>query len=74
MSCGLWRPASWAIPPDRRTFNTYQEVVSWESEVWIADHQSHLIRFNGVRFLRPYRAGYGHDNRIAQIGEDSYEY
>ena len=43
--------------PDRRTFNKYQEVISWESEVWIADHPSHLIHFNGVRFLGPYSAG-----------------
>ena len=43
--------------PDRRTFNKYQEVISWESEVWIADHPSHLIHFNGVRFLGPYPAG-----------------
>lgn len=40
--------------PNRRTFNKYQEVISWESEVWIADHPSHLIHFNGVRFLGPY--------------------
>lgn len=42
--------------PDRRMFNKYQEVISWESEVWIADHPSHLIHFNGVRFLGPYQA------------------
>ena len=40
--------------PDRRTFNKYQEAISWESEVWIADHPSHLIHFNGTRFLGPY--------------------
>lgn len=42
--------------PDRRTFNRYQEVVSWETEVWIADHPDHLIHFNGIRFLGPYPA------------------
>jgi len=40
--------------PDRRTFTRYQEVVSWETEVWIADHPSHLIHFNGARFLGPH--------------------
>ncbi|MHB1512833.1 BsuBI/PstI family type II restriction endonuclease [Acidiferrobacter sp.] len=40
--------------PDRRTFNKYQEAISWESEVWIADHPSHLIHFDGTRFLGPY--------------------
>ncbi len=40
--------------PDRRTFNKYQEMIAWESEVWIADHPSHLIHFDGTRFLGPY--------------------
>jgi len=26
----------------------------WETEVWVADAPSHLIHFNGVRFLVPY--------------------
>jgi BsuBI/PstI restriction endonuclease domain len=26
----------------------------WETEVWIADAPSHLIHFNGERFLGPY--------------------
>lgn len=29
-------------------------VISWETDVWIADEPSHLIHFNGVRFLGPY--------------------
>lgn len=40
--------------PDRRTFTKYLESISWETEVWIADHPSHLIHFNGARFLGPY--------------------
>ena len=40
--------------PDRRVFNRYQAAIAWESEVWIADHPSHLIHFNGTRFLGPY--------------------
>jgi hypothetical protein len=40
--------------PDRRTFNRYLEAISWETEVWIADHPTHLIHFNGSRFLGPY--------------------
>lgn len=40
--------------PTRRTFLKYLEVIAWESEVWIADAPSHLIHFNGVRFLGPY--------------------
>ena len=28
--------------------------IAWETEVWVADAPSHLIHFNGVRFLGPY--------------------
>ncbi|WP_277996709.1 BsuBI/PstI family type II restriction endonuclease [Escherichia coli] len=28
--------------------------MAWETEVWVADAPSHLIHFNGVRFLGPY--------------------
>ena len=40
--------------PDRRTLNRYLEAISWETEVWVADNPSHLIHFNGARFLGPY--------------------
>ena len=40
--------------PDRRTFTRYVEAISWETEVWIADNPSHLIHFNGARFLGPH--------------------
>ena len=40
--------------PDRRTFLKYLDVIAWESEVWIADAPTHMIHFNGVRFLGPY--------------------
>lgn len=40
--------------PDRRTFTKYSEEISWETEVWIANNPSHLIHFNGARFLGPY--------------------
>jgi type II restriction enzyme len=40
--------------PDRRTFSKYLEAISWETEVWIADNPTHLIHFNGARFLGPY--------------------
>lgn len=28
--------------------------IAWETEVWVADNPSHLIHFNGKRFLGPY--------------------
>lgn len=40
--------------PNRRLMNQYLEAISWETEVWVADHPSHLIHFNGSRFLGPY--------------------
>lgn len=40
--------------PNRRIFNKYTGAISWETEVWLADSPSHLIHFNGIRFLGPY--------------------
>ncbi|MCW5726218.1 BsuBI/PstI family type II restriction endonuclease [Parvibaculum sp.] len=40
--------------PDRKTFTRYLESISWETEVWIADSPTHLVHFNGVRFLGPH--------------------
>lgn len=40
--------------PDRRTFMRYSEEISWETEVWIADNSTHLIHYNGSRFLGPH--------------------
>jgi hypothetical protein len=39
---------------DRRTMNKYLGEISWETEVWIAESPTHLIHFNGERFLGPY--------------------
>ena len=40
--------------PDRHLFGRYIEFISWETEVWIADNSTHLIHFNGARFLGPH--------------------
>lgn len=39
---------------DRATMVRFLGAISWETEVWIADAPSHLIHFNGERFLGPY--------------------
>jgi adenine-specific DNA-methyltransferase len=39
---------------DRKTMMKYINDISWETEVWIADAPSHMIHFNGDRFLGPY--------------------
>lgn len=40
--------------PDRGVMGKYLRDISWETEVWCADSPTHLIHFNGVRFLGPY--------------------
>lgn len=42
--------------PDRETMRKYLSEISWESEVWVADAPSHMIHFNGKRFLGPYES------------------
>ena len=38
----------------RKAMVEYLPEISWESEVWVAESPSHLIHFNGERFLGPY--------------------
>ena len=40
--------------PNRATMSRYLSEIAWETEVWVADAPSHLIHFNGERFLGPY--------------------
>jgi hypothetical protein len=40
--------------PNRRLMARYLTEIAWETEVWCAESPSHLIHFNGVRFLGPY--------------------
>lgn len=40
--------------PNRSIMARYLGEIAWETEVWVADAPSHLIHFNGVRFLGPY--------------------
>jgi hypothetical protein len=40
--------------PSRSVMCRYLNDIAWETEVWVADAPSHLIHFNGVRFLGPY--------------------
>ena len=42
--------------PNRATMARYLSDIAWETEVWVADSPSHLIHFDGERFLGPYRA------------------
>jgi hypothetical protein len=38
----------------RPTMSQYLSEIAWETEVWVSDAPSHLIHFNGERFLGPY--------------------
>ncbi len=39
---------------NRRSFARFQQLISWETEVWIAAEPDHIVHFNGERFLGPY--------------------
>lgn len=40
--------------PDRKEMRKYLHVLAWETDVWCAEDPTHLIHFNGERFLGPY--------------------
>ncbi|MFN8379367.1 MAG: BsuBI/PstI family type II restriction endonuclease [Anaerolineae bacterium] len=40
--------------PTHKVMNRFLNVIAWETEVWVADHPTHLIHFDGIRFLGPY--------------------
>lgn len=41
--------------PDKKTFTHFATDIAWETEVWIADNPSHMIHFNGDKFLGPHK-------------------
>jgi hypothetical protein len=40
--------------PSKTVMTRYLAEIAWETEVWVSDSPSHLIHFNGARFLGPY--------------------
>lgn len=40
--------------PSREVMRSFLTQISWETEVWVADHPDHIIHFDGERFLGPY--------------------
>lgn len=40
--------------PSRKAMTRYLGDISWETEVWTADAPTHMIHFNGDRFLGPH--------------------
>lgn len=43
-----------AFPDRGEVMRKFLSVVAWETEVWCARDPTHLIHFNGIRFLGPY--------------------
>jgi len=43
-----------AFPDRGEIMRKFLSVVAWETEVWCASDSTHLIHFNGIRFLGPY--------------------
>lgn len=41
--------------PDKKVFAKYLSDIAWETEVWVADNPSHMVHFNGDKFLGPYK-------------------
>jgi len=39
---------------DKKTMTRYLADISWETEVWLASDSTHMIHFNGDRFLGPH--------------------
>jgi hypothetical protein len=39
---------------NRNDMAKYIGDISWATEVWVADSETHLIHFNGEQFLGPY--------------------
>jgi type II restriction enzyme len=37
--------------PDKHTFTRFSQEIAWETEVWIADNPTHMIHYNGNKFL-----------------------
>lgn len=41
--------------PNAAEFRRYAADIAWETEVWIADNPTHMIHFNGDKFLGPHK-------------------
>ena len=41
---------------NRQAMMRYLPEIAWETEVWCASDPTHLIHFNGERYLGPYQS------------------
>lgn len=42
--------------PDRRVLRAHLMDIAWETEVWLESDPTHMIHFNGSRFMGPYES------------------
>lgn len=40
--------------PDMHTFARFAKDVAWETDVWISENPTHMIHFNGDKFMGPH--------------------
>ncbi|MER8015587.1 BsuBI/PstI family type II restriction endonuclease [Streptomyces griseoluteus] len=40
--------------PTKMKFRRFAADIAWETEVWVAEDETHMVHFNGERFLGPY--------------------
>ncbi len=40
--------------PNKQVMAKYVSEIAWETEVWVSDNPTHMIHFNGDKFLGPY--------------------
>ncbi|CQR62791.1 Type-2 restriction enzyme BsuBI [Streptomyces leeuwenhoekii] len=38
----------------KKKFRQFAADIAWETEVWVAEDSTHMVHFNGERFLGPY--------------------
>ncbi|MBS3914646.1 MAG: restriction endonuclease [Bacteroidetes bacterium] len=49
-TCGLIYVTAFA---DRKQYKKHADDIAWETEVWFADSPTHMLHFNGDKFLGP---------------------
>lgn len=42
--------------PNRQVLRSHLMDIAWETEVWLESHPTHMIHFNGSRFMGPYES------------------
>ena len=38
----------------KKKFRQFAADIAWETEVWVAEDSTHMVHFNGERFMGPY--------------------